>query len=192
MAPFKAYQPMQFRGPEICFVNVHGNLEFSEDPPKQLQAPKSASPEPLMEEEVSREPAKDDASSESTDAESQQEPPSNGTYSESLTRLQTGYLHAIGVLEERLKRQQQELDFAHADLQHMDFLKHQNRQLTLDLNASRSLAQEMRSAPLEKKLAEKNATLKVKNKKIADLEQTIRCHQAEQSEQIKKRLCVGA
>jgi hypothetical protein len=173
MASFQDYQLVRCARPLIYFMHADGHLEFVEDEAEQPQALDSASSEALLEDEVHQEPTNNDASSKSTEAEGQREPQSNGTYSESLTRLQAGYLHAISVLDERLMRQQQELDLAHADLQHMDFLQHQNKQLTLDLNASRSVAQEMRSAPLEKKLAEKNAILKDKNKKIFDLEQTI-------------------
>jgi len=181
MAPFKAYQPLEFRG-----------LEFFEDPPKQPQAPKSASPELLMEDEVPQQPANNDASSESTEAEAQLEPQSNGTYSESLTRLQNTYLHAMGVLDERIMRLQQEVEMARPYVQQTTFLQQQNKQLTLELNASRMINQEMRSKPLEKKLAEKNAILKDKNKKIINLEQTIRSLQTKLDQPKREPLGVGA
>ncbi|OAK98403.1 hypothetical protein IQ06DRAFT_350097 [Phaeosphaeriaceae sp. SRC1lsM3a] len=89
----------------------------------------------------------------------------NGTYSESLMRLQTGYLHAISVLEDRNK-QDRKLE------RQKNNLELQNNRLEAELRAARLWPHTHKKTQrdLELSIAKKNETIKEKNSKINKIE----------------------
>lgn len=104
----------------------------------------------------------------------------NGTYSESLTRLQNGYLHAISTLEYRNNALQYELNDLRS--RHDQVNIPLTRRLAYEEQRNVKLEAELRAArlwpPTHKKtlrdleltLAKKNATIKEKNSKINEVE----------------------
>ncbi|KAH7075619.1 hypothetical protein BKA63DRAFT_511925 [Paraphoma chrysanthemicola] len=110
---------------------------------------------------------------------------SNGTYSESLTRLQTGYLHAISTLEERIADLQHDLANAHLHhencngrvsqdtAQRITYLDNENEYLRSELDAQKTQANAYRAElrGLKVTLETKNAVRKEQVSKILYLEQ---------------------
>jgi chromosome segregation ATPase len=117
----------------------------------------------------------------------------NGTYSEALTRLQSGYLRAIAVLEEHNKALQQELNIAHETAsgrlalanfnatQRISSLEDENAILQLELDAALSKPNPLRAkiSQLYTALAAKNTTIEEKNSRIVHIERTNRRLQEE-------------
>jgi chromosome segregation ATPase len=117
----------------------------------------------------------------------------NGPSSESLTRLQNGYLSAMAVLEERNRALQQELDNAQEiangrmalanfnATQRISSLEDEVAILELELNAARSKPSPWRAeiAQLYAALAAKNTTIDEKNNRIVQIERTNRRMQEE-------------
>lgn len=108
----------------------------------------------------------------------------NGTYSESLTRLQTGFLHAISVLEERNKALQNEVNDLRSRqdkinqpmARRLASVEQRNDKLEAELRAARMWPYTHKETQrnLELTLAKKNETIKEKNSKINDMEARIR------------------
>ena len=131
----------------------------------------------------------------STDEYKQPPVASNGTHSESLTRLQNGYLRAISNLETQNKVLQQQLDKARATqgtqnvqaqaqaqahghcAQRIANLRERVNLLQREVNILRSQPStngKEHIRPLELKLAEKNEKIKEKNNLVLQKEETIR------------------
>lgn len=111
----------------------------------------------------------------------QESPPAtNGTRSESLTRLQDGYLKAIAALEDRNESLQQDLNIAQPycanTAQRATYFEQQNGYLQLELGAARATpdARKAHIVQLEATLAAKNTRIKEKNSQIIRLEQNNR------------------
>ncbi|KAF1916818.1 hypothetical protein BDU57DRAFT_245406 [Ampelomyces quisqualis] len=106
----------------------------------------------------------------------------NGTYSESLTRLQNGYRTAISALEAQIEALKQDLAAAHSHpidantTQHLSDLESENDRLRLELHAARSKPAELKVhiVQLQASLAKKNTTIKEKNSRILHIEQANR------------------
>jgi chromosome segregation ATPase len=104
----------------------------------------------------------------------------NGTRSESLTRLQDGYLKVISALEDHNESLQQDVNIAQAyavnRAQRAAYFEQQNRYLQLELEAARANPDVSKSnlVQLETTLTAKNTRLKEKNTQIMHLEQANR------------------
>lgn len=132
----------------------------------------------------------------------QQPPPTiNGTHSEALTDLQTGYLHAISALEARNKALQQDLAIARAAqgyqnvqgntgaAQHIANLEERNTLLQRDLDIARQVphATKQDIHHLNATLAAKNQKIKEKNNEALQKDDTIRKLRKELGELKEKR-----
>lgn len=136
-----------------------------------------------------------------TDTYQQSAPMSNGTQSETLTRLQTGYLRAIFALETRIKSLQQDLNIARASqgyqnlqgskeaAQRISNLEERNDLLQRDLNIARARPEAVKQdiCYLETQLTAKNYKIKEKNTQVLERDQTIRTLQQQLKQEQKKR-----
>lgn len=125
----------------------------------------------------------------------------NGSYSESLTRLQNGFLHAISVLEDRNKALQNEVNDLRSRQDRINqpiarrlaSVEQRNEKLEAELRAARMWPYTHKETlrNLELTLAKKNETIKEKNSKINDMEARNRGLEQELNSERKKNRKLG-